>query len=453
MEYLTKNKIVFLLSVLCLSANPLFAQTTKTLTLQEAIQLGVDNSKMLKVSSAKVDQATASLESTKMNQYPDLKISGSYLRFNSPNVDIKTGGSGSDSSSTSIPKVNSVMYGMATASVPLFAGLKIRNSIESAKYLKKATELDAQQDKDEVTQNIIAAYYNLYKAQSALKIVNEQLKQERQRVTDFTNLESNGIIARNDLLQAKLAESNVELDLVDAENEASISNYNMDLMLGLDENTELTLNVNELGKDYKIQTLEFWETSALSNRSDLLAVQQRQSAAASNVKATKGDYYPTVALSGGYVAANIPNLFSVYNAVDAGVGVSYNLANLYKNGSRVKEAKAQQNQLYWSSLELNDNVKMQIHKAYQDYLQSLKKIEVYKVAVDQANENYRITKDKYDNSLSTTTDLLDADVAQLRSTINYEFAKADAEVAYNKLYQTSGLINGANKTTATPETK
>src|SRR5690349_6022569 len=173
MEYLTKNKIAGLLLILLLSANSLYAQQPRQLSLQEALALSVDNSKSLKVSNAKVDQAIAELSEAKMRQYPDLKISGSYLRVNQPNVDLKVSlgnnsGSGEGSQASEV-KVDQVAYGMATASVPLFSGLRIRNGIESAKYLKKAAELDAQQDKDELIQNTIAAYYNLYKAQAAVK--------------------------------------------------------------------------------------------------------------------------------------------------------------------------------------------------------------------------------------------------------------------------------------------
>jgi len=448
MAYLIKNKFVAVLLLLLVSANTMFAQTTRRLTLQEAIQLGVDNSKSLKVSKAKIDQADGALSEAKMMQYPDLKVSASYLRINQPNVDLKLKlGGGSDSSgsvgsSTESPKINQVMFGMATASLPLFSGLRIRNGIESAKYLKKAAELDAQNDKDDLIQNTIAAYYNLYKAQAAVKLVNENLRQAQQRVTDFSNLESNGLIARNDLLKVQLQESDIELTLMDAENNLKISNYNMDLMLGIDENTVLELDTMEMGRVPKIQSIEYWENNAITNRSDYLALQQRQNASSAGVKSAKGEYYPSLALTGGYVAADIPNALVVTNALNVGVGLSYNLASLYKNGSKVKQAKAQQSQLEWSALQMTDGIKMEIHSAYQNYLESLKKIEVYQKAVEQANENYRITKNKYDNALATTTDLLDADVAQLQAGINFEYAKADAVVAYNKLYQTAGLING-----------
>ena len=71
---------------------------------------------------------------------------------------------------------------------------------------------------------------------------------------------------------------------------------------------------------------------------------------------------------------------------------------------------------------------------------SPKKIEVYRKAIVQAEENYKIVKNKYDNALANTTDLLDADVAQLQAKLNYAFSKSDASVAYYKLLQTAGLL-------------
>jgi len=66
---------------------------------------------------------------------------------------------------------------------------------------------------------------------------------------------------------------------------------------------------------------------------------------------------------------------------------------------------------------------------------------VYKKAVLQATENYRITKNKFDNNLVNTTDLLDANVALLQSNINLAVAKADVLLAYNRLLETAGLLS------------
>jgi outer membrane protein len=85
-------------------------------------------------------------------------------------------------------------------------------------------------------------------------------------------------------------------------------------------------------------------------------------------------------------------------------------------------------------------VRLEVNHAYHEYILSLKKITVYQKSIEQANENYRITKNKYDNNLVTTTELLDADVAQLQAQLNYAFSKADAMVAYRKLQLMAGVL-------------
>ncbi|RYY53307.1 MAG: TolC family protein, partial [Chitinophagaceae bacterium] len=158
-----------------------------------------------------------------------------------------------------------------------------------------------------------------------------------------------------------------------------------------------------------------------------------------SVKIAKADKYPSLALTGGYVALDVPKFIAVTNAVNLGVGVSYDIASLWKNKAKVQQAEARSRQLEQNEAMIGDQVILQVNKSYLDLLSSRKKIDVYSKAVEQAQENYRITKNKYDNSLATTTDLLDADVASLQAKLNYVFAKADAVVAYDKLLQTAGM--------------
>ena len=70
---------------------PALAQDTRTLGLEEAIDLGLKNSKQLKSSQAKIAEATAALAEAKEKELPSAGLSGSYLRLNSANFDLKTG--------------------------------------------------------------------------------------------------------------------------------------------------------------------------------------------------------------------------------------------------------------------------------------------------------------------------------------------------------------------------
>ena len=89
---------------------------------------------------------------------------------------------------------------------------------------------------------------------------------------------------------------------------------------------------------------------------------------------------------------------------------------------------------------LNDNIKLDVNREYQNSDYSKKRIAVFEKAAVQANENYRITKNKYDNGLATMTELLDADAAQIAANVGVINAKADAALAYRKLLQTTGTL-------------
>ncbi|MBS1587138.1 MAG: TolC family protein [Bacteroidetes bacterium] len=422
------------------------AQSTRDITLNEAIKIGLQNSKQLKLSDARVREATYQLRDARGRMLPDLSVSGSYLRVSQPTIDLKlktgnqTNGEQSSNAASNI-KVNEAAYGIANLSFPVFAGLKIHYGIESAKYLQKAAQLDADKDREEVIQNIVNAYSTLYKARVAVELVKENLRGAQQRVKDFTNLEKNGVIARNDLLKAELQQSNVELSLLDAQSNLKVTNTNINLMLGLPEDTQLIPDSSSFIQVQDAGSINDWESKALQNRKDVAALAMREKAANANIKIAKGDYYPSLALTGGYVAADIPNFVTITNALNAGVGVKYSPSSLWKAGTKVAEARTQKAELMINEDMLNDQVRIQVTKAYEDYLLSNQKITVYDKAVDQATENYRITKNKYDNSLATTTDLLDADVAQLQAQLNYISARVDASVAYNRLLQSAGLLN------------
>lgn len=417
------------------------AQEKKKLSLTEAITLSLRNSNELKVSQAKIEEATAALKEAVQKKLPDASISGSYLRLNSANINLQSKNNGTGTTPSETPKVSQAAYGIANVSMPVYSGLRIRYGIEAAQYLAEATKLDADRDREKVIENTVEAYINFYKAKAAVTLVKENLSQSEQRVNDLSNLEKNGLLARNDLLKAKLQSSNTELTLLDVENNWQLANVTMNLMLGLPVGTELVPDSISLDQSFDVKTLDEYVQSALKSRTDITALDLRKKASETGIKAVKGEYYPSIQLSAGYIAADVPKILTVTNAVNMGVGVSYNIGSLWKTKAKVQQAEARTKQLAATGSMLDDQVKIQVTQDYLTWLAGQKKIEVYGKAVEQAQENYKITKNKYDNSLVTTTELLDADVAQLQSKLNYAFAKADAIVMYNKLLLSAGMID------------
>ncbi|MGZ3951480.1 MAG: TolC family protein, partial [Flavisolibacter sp.] len=364
-----KDKVKIVLTALSITlAGIANAQNTRPISLNEAIDLSIKNSKQLKINKAKVEQASAAVTQAIQRRLPDASVTGAYIYLSNPVVTLKSkssSGSGSGSGGGSgMPKVNQAAYGILNASLPLFAGGRIRYGIESSKYLAQAEELDAENNKEEVIENVIEAYVNLYKAGAAVQLYDTNLVQARLRVKDLANLEKNGLLARNDLLKAQLQESNVELALLDAQNNLELANVNMSLMLGLPENTALVPDTSVINQRITVGALDDYVQSALKNRKDIEALGLRKQAADVGVKATKGELFPSVALTGGYIAADVPGFLSIANAANVGVGVKYDIGSLWKNKAKVQEAEARSKELVATQELVNDNVRLQVNRAY-----------------------------------------------------------------------------------------
>lgn len=432
----TLNK--FLTAIILVGTFGVFsAQEKRTISLQEAVKLGIENSKYLKIDQAQIEESTANLLAAKNKQLPELTVSGSYLYLPlEPNVDLKIPGMAGGG-----PKVSNVLYGSANLSVPIYAGGRIKYGIKSAEYLVEASKLNAENDKNAIAYNISQAYNNLFKANEVVKLLKENLISSQKRDESFIKLENNGVIARNDRLKAQLQTSNIELQLMEAENNYSIANINMDLLLGLPDNTEIEVDSNYIGEDDLGKPDDYYLNLARENRNDIKALDYQRKAAALGSKSAKAEHLPSLAFTGGYVAADIPKLLTITNAVNVGVGIHYNLSNIWKKNSSYVQSKAKEQELAANNDLLNDNVTLEVRRDYQNDLYAHKKIDIYQRALEQAEENYRITLNKYNAGLETITNLLDADTAKITANVNVITSKADAALAHKKLLQTTGTIN------------
>ena len=425
-----KNKIF--LPICLVVATFAHAQETNV-SLHEVIQQSLQNNKSVKVAEAAKNTSEYKVQSAKNNRLPDISLSGQYMHlFTTTNVDIKLpmqssgGGMGVEPSQ--------LLLGQASASVPVFAGFKIKNAIKSSELMVDLSNLQIEATKENVVWQAINLYFGLYKTQRSIDVLNENLVRANQRVKDFQNFLDNGIIARNDLLRAKLQASNVQVAIDEAETQYKNINYRLNLLTGQDEskivhvdNVETLKTINQNSQDYV-------------NRTDVKSYDVKNQIADSQIKIAKAAYYPQLAVSAGYVAMDIDKVASVTNATNVGVGLKYDLSSLYKNKAEVEIAKAQKLENEMQKETTIDKAKVEMNEAFQKYDLAKKKNNVYKEAVEQANENYRIVKDKNDNGLADTDDLLEADVQQLQAKINQVVGDADEQLAIYEYYYTTGIL-------------
>jgi outer membrane protein len=418
------------------------AQQKTNLSLKDAIEMALTKSDEVGLATTKSATRSYELSSVKNNQYPDVKLSGQYLRLTNADIKLKSSGEASadpNAEPAASPKVNQMMFGQASVTMPIFSGFKLKNSIRASESEYKAELANASYTKEETAMRVVSYYAELYKAQKSVELYKESLKSGQQRVTDFTAMEKNGIIARNDLLKAQLQVSKFQLSLDDAEKNVRLINYYLITLLKLDPETLIVVSPESISNDlfsFKVQS----EAEALQSRKDFEALTHLENASKAGIKVAQSGYYPALSLTGGYVALDLQNVVRVENAMNVGLGLSYNLSSIFKNGKEVKVAKSRAEEVLHQQAILKDNIKIEIMQAKEGYDLSVKQDKVYTEAVAQADENYRIVKDKYDNGLSDTNDLLEADVEDVSAKINQAYAKANVVLKYYEWLEASGQL-------------
>ncbi|MEN9928384.1 MAG: hypothetical protein RLZZ231_305 [Bacteroidota bacterium] len=427
--------VLFGLSVLGISS--IEAQEKKSLTLDEAVHLAWNKSNEVGLANAKVSSKKYELQSAKNNQYPEFRISGQYQRLANASINLKLN---QNSNSGSLPIVDQLIIGQANATLPIFAGFKVQNNIQLHEKLYEAEEANSLHTKEDMAMKVINQYASLFKAQKTVALLKENLKRAEQRAHDFSELEKNEIIARNDLLKAQLQVSKIKLSIDEAINHENTINYQLITLLKLPVETKLEIRESDFA-NFKMDNVPTNEQPALENRKDLQAIQLQGKASKANIKLAKGNYYPTINLIGGYISLDLKNVVTVQNAMNFGLGLSYDLSSIFKNEAVVKLAESKATEIQNSEAMLTDYIKIEVQKAMEDYHLAIQQNEVYGESVAQSSENYRIIKDKYENGLADTNDLLEADVEQLSANINKTLAKANIIQKYYALLNATGQLS------------
>jgi outer membrane protein TolC len=415
-----------------------FAQTPTPITLEEAIALSLKNGKEIKKVKASTEASRLQIHSAQNMRYPELEVSGTYNRlFNGTDINLKVPLPAS-SEDKQMPDVQPkhLMIGQAKANIPVFSGFKITNAVTQSKQYYSLAQLNEASTTENVVYQTINLYFALYKTQQSIALLTENLKRAHQRTLDFEQFLAEGIIAKNDYLRTQLQEANVELSLEETKNTQKNITTRLQVLLDLEEGEPILAE--------KVQPVAIFPTKAddLSSRKDVQSAQKMEEIAQTGIKMARGNFFPSIGLTAGYSAIQLDQVVDITNATSVGVGVKYDLTQLFKNRTEVNKAKAKKIEIDYQAQLVEDLAKVEIDEAYNAYELALKKNAVLAKALVQANENYRIVKDKYDNGLTDTDHLLEADVQQLQAQIDTMLGEADETLTlYQYAYKTGKLMD------------
>jgi len=432
-------RLAVAVGIAAMIAVPSFAQD-RTLTLDEAVKLGIQNSKTLKLSQSKIDQAVSQYNQVKDKVLPTGSASLTYDRAEIPANYLSFGNQG-----IHLPGSANAYLGIVSLNETIFAGGKLRYAQQSTELLTKVSRLDADKDKDEIAYSVINSFYNLYKVLQSLKVVQQNLTTIDGQIKQAQRFFDQGIVTKNDVLRFQLQRANVQLNQIDLESNRKVINYDLDIMLGLPETTNIAIDqIKEA--DHSVGSLSSYIDTAMANRQEVRSLMLQKESADLNIKSVRANQIPTLsaAASGYYVDANInpiPKWGNYITPITLGVTFSWNFSSLWTNKNKISEARIQSEQVGINQGILADNVRNDVNRSYQSYVQAQDKIKLLQTSIDQAGENNKILESKYQSSVASATDRADAETLLYQAQINLELAKADAGLAYYTLLKSTGKLN------------
>ena len=427
------KKTTILVAALCVAAF-VQGQERKSLSLGECRQLASAHNEDLKQSDNKLRQAELDKAIAFSNYLPkfDASVSGTYMF-----PDMEMNGM--------TMQLHGMYFAGITVTQPIYTGGKIMAGNKLAKIGKEAASETLRKTRMQVIADADNAYWSLIAVNwkvrmlEAYKAQMDALYQQTETSVDA------GMATTNDLLRITAKRSEIDYQLQKAKNGENLCRLSLCNVLGCTLDTEI------IPVDTIIQvTAPSQLDENISLRPELRLLQSQVDAAKEQIKVTRADILPSVALMGsymfygnekikGYTQDEAGNNVPFTNKIDDNFGMVALTVSvpLFHWGEGLKKIRKAKYELHNAQLDLQKNTRLlsiEARQAVQNVTDGYNMVETARLGDEQGQENLRVMTDRYQNGLCTLTDLLDAQAQWQQAQSNL----IEAQTQY-KIYETEYL--------------
>ncbi len=435
------------LIVLVIIFFPNIVSGEEPLTLERSIEIALKNSTVINIAKEGSRSATAQKREAVTGFLPTFSTSYNYTRLNE---DPFTRFLGLPPPLTALNGQDVVVgtknnYTWAVeARQPLFAGGGILANYQASSIGEDAARLEETAKYQDVVQEVKIAYFDILRAQRILTAAGQSVEMLSAHRDVAENYFKVGMIPKNDLLHAEVELANGKQALVKAQNAVDLTKARLNTVLKrkIFAPVEIVdiLNYRPLNQSFE-ECLNIAQQSRLELKISSLKAAQ----AAKLVRVAQSDYLPAVSVVGNYTrygdnpsvsGSDYKDMESWYVMAVA----SWNFWEWGKTKFRVDASKARENQAIDAAKELNDQITLEIKNAYLLLQEAQNQIAVSEKVIEQAEENFRISEERYKERVATSTEVLDAQTLLTRAKSEYANALGDYNVNYARLQRAMGII-------------
>lgn len=433
-----KRTINILLAICCLAAPSLSAQETLHLSLEDCRAMALRENENLK----KADNALQQSDIDKQNAFTAYlpTVSGSAMAIYTK--DIEAGG-------TSILLRGTYMAGFSLQQV-IYAGGRVKAGNELAKIGTEVAREQLRKTRQEVLLEADKAYYGLIAVHQKVKMLESYVGYISALDTSVAGSVEAEMATKADRLRIQAKLSEIRYNLQKAQNGEELCRLYLCNVIGADFNTKIAPQDTVIQID-GLQNLN----DDVSLLPEIQLLQKGVAAKEKQVKQTLGEHLPSLALMGGwtyfgnmkikgvadYQGQQVPYTQTNNQGFWFGtLSLSVPLWNWGKSWRSVKRAKIDASN---ARLDLQRNSRLltiQTRQAIQNVTSAYTLVETASLGYEQAAENLRIMREKYDASLCTLTDLLDAQSQSSQAESNLIEAKTQYRIYQSEYQKATGTL-------------
>ena len=419
----------------------------QALTLERCIELGLTYSKSLYASQLGVQAAEARAAEAVTRLLPSLSFQGAYTRLSSvPPSEVEV----------NIPPLEPIKFVLSPTILnsgslqlvlqqPLFTGFGLEAAARAARAAARSAKQSFVRDREALVIDITSAYWTLVQAREMAKLLDENVQTIQAHLEDVRRFVEQGLAKNNDLLKVQVQLATSKVGQLEAANGVRLAMMALNSLLGLplDQEIDPVSRPEAAARREGAAPAEAAVAQALARRPEMKAIAETISAARSGVRAAQSSRFPKVFLVGNVVVAN-PNerIWPVQaefrSTWDVSLAVSFDLWNWRASTYQVRQALAQLEQARAGEAQLRDGIALEVRKSQFDLQQALQKIDLAEEAVRQAEENYRVTHERFKAGLTPNSELLDAEMFLLQAKVSRTEAHIGHEMAVARLHRSLG---------------
>ena len=313
----------------------------------------------------------------------------------------------------------------------------------SARASHAAAKLDVLASEQDLIYSVKTAYYAYLAAVQNVDVQTEAVKRAEEQLKLIESRFDLGSASRSDVLKQKVQFGNDRLGLLQANNGVTNARAALAYTIGIDPRGE-----QEFDTEYGVHQYDGSLNDAigfgLENNPSLLAREQYFSAANSAVRSAWSTYLPTLSVGADYQKSDrTDNTYfgsSDYSSASRSYGfsISWNIFDGFLRERQVTSAKVARNNAGAGLADTRNLTVSNIKTAFleTDQLREQKLVSEENVAA--AEEDLKITQEKYNLGAATILDLLDAQVSLKQAQVALIQVDFDLNLAIAKLENAMG---------------